>query len=300
MESNSIGTIVGLFILGGVSIGTWCYMDLGSKRVEERECRRALKNLQDTYEVKKHALEEAEIKRQSLQAAIDSKESLKAAIDALQSDRESVIEEYVEAVKTVRNKSIGTGIPQLLLPSGLTLQQVVLQKVGESGITLAHTGGVTKLVPAELPEHIRQKFRLGVFPMTTDTLAQSSPTASATSPASAPAPAPAPVPQPPAMQSAPPADPNAARTSAHIKIEITDLETKISLLNDNKAAWKTRAEAFQAQASSAQLSGKPSYGYSSQAASANKNIETINAQIFQIQNQITTLRKKLVDANYQH
>jgi hypothetical protein len=301
MESTSISTIVGLLVLGGVSAGTWCYMDLDSKRSEEREVRRALKNLKETYEVKKHALDEASLKKSTLQDAIDSKEALKTAIAALQSDKEAVVSDYVDAVKAVRTKSIGSGMPELLLPSGLTLQKVVLQKVGESGITLAHTGGVTKLVPAELPEHIRQKFRLGVFPMTSDAAIQSAlPAATASTSKGAPAPAATATPQsPPPLSPSDQSASDAARVNAHLSLEISDLESKISLLNDSKAAWKARADACLAQASSAQISGKPSYGYASQAATANKNIETINSQIFQLQYQITTLRKKQVDVKYQ-
>jgi hypothetical protein len=279
----SISTIAGLFLLGGASVGTWCYMDLESKRGEERDCRRVLMNLEERFEEKTKALEAAKDQCQALKDLIDAKQSLQASLASLQKDRDALQAEFVETIKVVRNKSIGSAIPELLLPSGLTLENVTLQKVTESGITLAHSGGVTKLLPAEVPKHMRQRYRLGVFPMTSDVAVPVMAHASPSTP-----PPTAPVSGQPAVDS--------GKAGAHLQVQIADLETKIAMLTDNKLLWQTRATTYQSQATQAQTDGKPSYNYSTQAASAHKNVDAINAQIYQFQNQITALRQKLIDS----
>ena len=210
---------------------------------------------------------------------------MKADLASAQVEREKLKASFVEAVVNVRSKSVGTSFDDVALRNGQHLQQASIQKVSDGSIQFSHSGGVLRVTIDDLPDFLKDKFRMGIFPMESLTLSKGPPIPDAPTgamPTSAPT---------PGIGAAPTSTVN----KEHIKIDIESLIEKMRTVELNKQGWIDRAKELREQVSALQQAGKPSYTVNAEAKQADINAAATAAQLNQIQEQLIILRKKLAD-----
>lgn len=82
---------------------------------------------------------------------------LQARLQELATERNSVMAERQTALVAIRQKFIGRTIP-LVTATGRDLGQVRIIKMDDSGLSVATTTGVAKILPNELPPELRTQF----------------------------------------------------------------------------------------------------------------------------------------------
>lgn len=82
---------------------------------------------------------------------------LQARLQALATERNSVMAERQTTLVAIRQKFIGRTIP-LVTAAGRDLGQVRIIKMDDSGLSVATTTGVAKILPNELPPELRTQF----------------------------------------------------------------------------------------------------------------------------------------------
>jgi hypothetical protein len=82
---------------------------------------------------------------------------LQTRLQALSTERSSVLAERQTALVAIRQKFIGRTFP-LVTAAGRDLGQVRIIKMDDSGLTVATTTGVAKVLPNELPPELRAQF----------------------------------------------------------------------------------------------------------------------------------------------
>ena len=82
---------------------------------------------------------------------------MQARLQALATERNSVMAERQTALVAIRQKFIGRTIP-LVTAGGRDLGQVRIIKMDDSGLSVATTTGVAKILPNELPPELRTQF----------------------------------------------------------------------------------------------------------------------------------------------
>lgn len=289
MEGSHIGNILALVVAAGVVAGGALKMDINSKKSELTDARYSADIARKSLEEKLAALAEAKKKVESLQSSLDANKSLRDGITSLQAKRSEILEQFVDVVRDTRNRAIGVVFPEVPVAGGRALQTATVQKVTNTEITFAHTGGVTKVAVGDLPAAIREKYRMDMFPMTLADLPIQSVAGIAVPGTVAKSPS-APMPQ-----AAPPTAVSKDNPE-HLRIDIDNLYAKVNALERSKVAWFERLTSLRAQLDTLQRNGKPSYNAGMEVKQAEKNAAAVEQQITYVQSQITILRKKLADA----
>lgn len=291
MAASPVTTILTLGVAAGLIAFFAIKFDVQSKQSDLNEAKISTDAARKGLQEKLTALEEAKQKLAALKGAVDSTQSLNKEIQALQAKRQGLLEEFTEVVVAVRTKAVGAPLPELALPDGRTLQGAAIQKVTNSEITFSHSGGVIKVPERDLPQEIKQRYRIGMAPMNGEDLPIQS--VSAASPSTTKPGTSAQLPPPAAGSSAQ----KATRDNAdHIRIDIDSLVEKIKGLERSRIGWSERAAALRVQVAGYQGSGKPTYNLFQEIKQAEQNIVSTDQQITQIQAQIVVLRKRLADA----
>lgn len=280
-------SIAALAVLAG--IGGWFayHLDIRSNKSTLAQARSMAATDLKGIEEKRGAVQAAREKVEVLQALYDNSVALKGKLTALEAERESLQHELVDAVNSLRARSVGMAWQDIALPNGKTLQGVRIQKVTDSEVTFVHSLGVLKVPAADVPDDLRKKFRLG-SPMLSTAGTSTSVKKKDPAPAAGSAASPLPLAFGPTTEQ--------IATVGRLKVDIDDLEGKIKTLRDNKDAWLARSAALRLQASSAQSSGQPSYAFTTQANQAEQTAAGIDAQVSTLQTTLVAVRKKLADA----
>ncbi len=84
-------------------------------------------------------------------------------IASLKAERIAALQELSEMVKTVAVRDTSKTIPILTLKNGKTFQNVKLIGVNDTGIAIVHNEGASRLVESDLPENLKERFRLDVY-----------------------------------------------------------------------------------------------------------------------------------------
>lgn len=279
-----ISSVLGLLLIGILSVYINYSSDLGSKRALMEGYVTTLDNLKEELAAKTALLDKAKEQIIALQDLADGfgknankliklsndKQVAVNHITEMEESRKNLLRNFLEMVQKVRTNSEGMEFPALTLNSGQTLQIVKLQKITDTTVSLSHSNGLMKIEGKELPEDLRERFRYGMEPMISDVPAA-------------------------ATTSAQPANPTPSNSTSasHIQIEIDAIDEKIVQLEKTKTEWANAANSYRNQISSAQYSGRPTYTARAQAAQADQNIQIINGQISKLQEEQLVLRKKL-------
>ncbi len=283
MEARVIG-LLGAFLLIVCFAGYISYSGkLDSKRSELREIASFLESNIKGLDARKTLLDTTKKQLSTLQQEADNfnnftkdKQLLINKITELEDTRKKLLKDYLDLVHQVRASSEGMELASLKLNSGQVLQEVKIQKITETTVSLSHSNGLIKIEGKDLPEELKARFRYGMEPiiiLSTDAvLSPIAPASSATAP------------------------PKSGTPASHYQIDLDALDQKIAQLEKSKFEWSNLATSYRSQASDAQRAGRPTYTMKAQAAQADQNIQTINAQIAKITEEQVSLRKKMATA----
>lgn len=211
-------------------------------------------------------------------------------ITELTESRKKTLKEFGDLIQKVRTRSIGMEFATLQLNNGQRLHAVKIQNVTDTSISLTHSHGLIKIEGKELPKDLRARFRYEMEPVISRV--EEAPPTLPPAPAAMPEP-PATLPQP--SQTLASMAQNSLKAS-HYQIEISGIDQKIIQLQNSQNDWSRAAAAYRSQAATAQFSGRPSYTFRAQAAQADQNIQTLNAQIAKLREDQMELRKKMATA----
>ena len=152
--------------------GVYLYFEIGSMKrelVAQAEIRDALRakfnqttESLDDIKAKYEALADSKQKGQVLEERL---RKLQNDLPPMQKELESLEKQFVDQVRRVRLSLTGTSLPDLTLDAGQTLQQVKLQKLNLTDVTVAHSGGIAKVPLSRLPANLTDSLRLGMPPM---------------------------------------------------------------------------------------------------------------------------------------
>lgn len=270
------------------------YFEIDSKRKDWATAQADLKSVQQSVIVMdaqaasaRKNFEETEADTSTVEKLIASKKELQAAVKKLQQDREAAVAVYQQSVKDLRNASVGTTWPEFTL--GIkTYRGIRIKSISDTEVTFSHDEGVAKLNKDTLPEDVRDRFRIELFPMLPE------PPAEKSMPQEVAAVMPVVVPAP-ASVVVEPRVPAGANAIAKLQIEIDTHEQSIATLEMQKQEWIRRAHDYRQQASNANFVGRPSYAFNQQASQAERNVDLATAHMEKLRRQILVLRKKQLD-----
>lgn len=271
--------------------GVSYYLDIDSKRkdwnaaqADVKAVQQTLLNLGTQVENACKNSEEAEAEASGIQKMMTSKGELKAAVDELQKRRQAAVEAYKQSVQAIRSAAIGTNWQDINQGTRI-LHGVKIRSITDTEVTFTHDEGVTKLSKEALPEAVRNRFRIELFPMLPEPPAKEGPEglAALTTPEGGPLP-------PPAPQGS-----TGATAYTKLQVEIDAHEQRITTLNSHRNEWLSRARTYRNQASDATFKGRPSYSFNQQAMQAEQNADLTNAQIEKIRKEIVDLKKKQLE-----
>jgi hypothetical protein len=228
--------------------------------------------------------EEVEVDTSTVKKLLASRTELLAAVEKLQQKQKDAVEVYKQTVKDVRSAAVGTAWPDVTQGTKV-YRGIRIRSINDTEVTFAHDEGVAKLNKDTLPEEVRDRFRIEVFPMLPEPPSEKSvaPTIAAVMPVAVSAPAPA------VVEPRVAADANAV---AKLQMEIDTHEQTISTLQTQRQEWVRRAQEYRNQASNANLVGRPSYSFNQQASQAERNADLATAHVEKLRRQILVLRKK--------
>jgi hypothetical protein len=304
MEGRALGMLAAFAMIACFAGGLSYYLEIDSKRRDLDEAQSLLASNKGSLETKRVKLDTERARVQGLKEQIDhastlgeAKENLTNAVAALEAQRADVTKEFITAVEKVRVGSAGLSWPDVKLVNGQTLQGVTIQRVTETDVSFAHTGGVTKVVVADLPPDIKTRFRYGMVPMTPASMSAIAPkpvagkTPVMASGSGYQRPISAPVPAPPPSAPSPSITEREERDRA-IQEKVLALEGKIKSLEKTRADWGEKAAQHRALGAYAQYKGRPSSAHFANAAAADQQAALVSAQIDQVHNEIYAVRSK--------
>lgn len=96
-----------------------------------------------------------------LDAAEKAAEATEADLQAAKKEHEKIRQEFEIDIVAVREASTGLSFPSITLVNGTVLKNAKIQRVEESGLAILNDMGVSKVMPAELPQELRDRLRFG-------------------------------------------------------------------------------------------------------------------------------------------
>lgn len=279
-----------MFIICFAVVVTY-YFELDSKRkdwamaqADVKSLERALGNMETQVAKARKSFEEEEAQTSAVQKLIASKAELLTAVEELEKRRENAVAAYKRSVQDIRNAAVGTNWPDFTQGTK-TLRGVRIRSITDTEVTFSHDEGVAKLNKDTLPDSVRDRFRIELFPMLPEPPPQKMDAEglAVLNPEE-------PIPAAPA-----PSVPLDATASAKLQIEIDAHQLRINALERNRQEWLNRASAHRGQARDARFYGRPSYSFNQQAMQAEQNADLTAAQIEKIRREILALKKKQLE-----
>jgi len=288
MEGKAIGMLAAFAVIACFAGGLSYYFEIDSKQHDLSEAQTLLTNTKANVENKRSTLDGSRTKLQALREQIDShtslsdaKQSLTAQIASLETQKADVLKEFVNVVQKVRASSVGMSWADVTLSNGQTLTGVTIQKVTENDVSLAHSGGVTKIAVQDLPADMKQRFRYNMVPMVQPPDKQSSTTFAPNSALA-----------PPATVAASEsyAD-KSARVQAMVD-KVSGLENQVASLEKTRQDWADKARQHRELGAYAQYRGRPSSTHFANAAAADQQAAAISREIDALHNEMNAIRSK--------
>lgn len=284
-----------ILFIGCFAAGVTYYFEMDAKRKDWATAQADLKNVQGAVTVMeahvataRRNFEEVEADTSTVEKLLASKSELLAAVAKLQEKQKAVVEAYKQTVKDVRSAAVGTTWPEFTLGTKV-YRGIRIRSVSDSEVTFAHDEGVAKLGKDTLPEEVRDRFRIEVFPMLPEPPSEKGVEAQAVA---AVMPGAVSAPTPVGVEPQIPADANALDK---LQVEIDTHQQAIATLQMQQQEWTRRAQEYRQQASNASFAGRPSYSFNQQASQAERNIDLATAHMEKLRRQILALRKKQLD-----
>jgi hypothetical protein len=232
-----VKTILFLLVVAGVAGWFAVRSDLESRREDIKEAQVLINNAKANVANKEAQVRPRREEILDIKAKIgkftgleETKAALAKEVPALEQARTDVISEFKEAVEKVRLSSAGLAWPDLTLPNGQVLKSVTIQKVTDSDVAFAHSGGVTRVHVSDLPPDLLDRFRHGRPPM----VIGETPAAPSSSPA-------------PNQSTAPPASTPAPRPSAAVSPKVLEMQATVRELEKRMAEYNRTAGLYQNQ-----------------------------------------------------
>jgi hypothetical protein len=101
-------------------------------------------------------------------------EALRTEVAIHRQKRLEIAKNFISAIERGRSDFLGTMIHDLALANGVRLRQARIQAADSETAVLVHSGGITKVSTALLPEVILDRFRFGYLPGGVSTSASAS------------------------------------------------------------------------------------------------------------------------------
>ncbi|MGJ8632388.1 MAG: hypothetical protein ACSHX7_00555 [Luteolibacter sp.] len=99
--------------------------------------------------------------------ALDRNQSLTKAIRKLESEKErskvreaALRKEFSDYILQIRSSAKGERLEYIVLTSGRRLEKVTIMEITKEGLTISHSGGVSRLKSKELSLALRERFQL--------------------------------------------------------------------------------------------------------------------------------------------
>jgi serine protease Do len=133
-------------------------LKLSDKEVQIEDLKTEVEKLKTAAEETKKAGKEADA---TLQELNDSKRENKTLKEETENLREEIEKLKDQITAKVRSRAIGEKHERISAPNGKTYTQVVIRKVDDEGISIAHDGGFSTLTEDTAPATWVERFRLG-------------------------------------------------------------------------------------------------------------------------------------------
>jgi hypothetical protein len=291
MEGKAIGMLAAFAVIACFAGGLSYYLEIDSKQNDLSEAQTLLTNTRANVDNKRSTLDGSRTKLQALRQQIDShtslsdaKGSLTGQIASLETQKTDVLREFVTVVQKVRASSVGNPWPDVTLPNGQTLTGVTIQKVTDTDVSLAHSGGVTRVSVPDLPADLKTRFRYNMVPMVQP---PQKPGAAQVAPASL---------RPPAPPVTVGKTESYEEKDARIKVfadKVSGMENQVASLEKTRTDWADKARQHRELGAYAQYRGRPSSTHFSNAAAADQQAAIISRQIDALHNEMNALRSKM-------
>ncbi len=168
-----LGRIFGLTLVAALAGGAYWYLDLKEKRSQLAEKQELLASSTHQFEeisgrltASKKKLDAIIEQRSAAKEYAITQQKLTEEIAALEAKRKQLIDDFVKEVIRVRTKYKNMIIPELALLDGTVLKNVTIQEITDAEIKMAHSLGVVRVPSGNLPVSARERFRMGMSPMT--------------------------------------------------------------------------------------------------------------------------------------
>jgi peptidoglycan hydrolase CwlO-like protein len=276
-----------VFVVVTGLLGYWSYASsLNNARFEFEREERKLADVQRSCEQAKKRLEalnndfaQADQRNRELHTKLTS---MPGFIDTLESERIALENEWREVIFQGRARCVGLKFPSLRLKSGVTVNNVLIQRISGKELQLSHEAGALRLRMNELPEPLASRFRVddpifaGNDPMGTGV---AKPEETVT-----------PLQAPPAA------------TSRVNSTTITDLVKKrdnltsyLTSTTQARESWRQRATELRSKHMIARSSGRVS-SYAAEATAAEGKAAELQTEINRVTAQLDQIQRELTDA----
>jgi hypothetical protein len=152
--------IIALLIFAGGFYGWYLHHQKTQAEESLQAARYQLAEVESSTSARRAEFQAAE-KAMSIKAKINDQKAelarLQTRLQALSTERSSVLAERQTTLSAIRQKFIGRTFP-LVTTGGRDLGQVRIIKMDDSGLSVATTTGVAKVLPNELPQELRSQF----------------------------------------------------------------------------------------------------------------------------------------------
>ncbi|MEK7950927.1 trypsin-like peptidase domain-containing protein [Luteolibacter soli] len=134
-------------------------LKLSDKETEIEDLKSKVGKLEAQVQEAKKGSEKVEATLQQLKDSHKENETLKDEAEELRKENEKLKDQITAKI---RARAIGEKHEQVAAPNGKVYRQVVIRKVDEEGVSIAHEGGVSTLNEDSAPATWVERFRLGV------------------------------------------------------------------------------------------------------------------------------------------
>ncbi|MBV6501458.1 MAG: hypothetical protein CJBNEKGG_03970 [Prosthecobacter sp.] len=152
--------IIALLIFAGGFYGWYLHHQKTQAEESLQAARYQLAEVETSTAARRAEFQAAE-KAMSIKTKVNDQKAelarLQTRLQALSTERSSVQAERQAALGAIRQKFIGRTFP-LITTGGRDLGQVRIIKMDDSGLSVATTTGVAKVLPNELPQDLRSQF----------------------------------------------------------------------------------------------------------------------------------------------
>jgi hypothetical protein len=289
MEARTAG-----FGIAGIVMATFAgivifSMEMDSQRSVLEKEKKALKETEESLEVRTASLEKAKERIKALASEGQVGARLAERLERLNKEKADVESEIVKLEKVapamkkellaataeVRSRAVGEELAEVVLTTGMILRDARIQKVEESEIAFGHSQGVTRVPWKILPAELIARFRFS------DPPAVAAKTGAAGEPAendeSAVAATGQPVPEIPNLANSPPV--------RDLEGRISKLQLQIDQARRTQQTWNQKAQEYRTLHARAQYLGRSS-SHLIKAEEAAKQSVAIEQQIHRAEEQI--------------